>query len=153
MSTAVSASLPDPSLYDKDFYAWLFETAVLLRLGRYTEVAVAHVVEEPEDLGKRERRTVENHIRNVVLHLPKWRYQPDKRGASWRQSIRNGRIEIQELLKDSPRLARQMAQMAAKMYPVARADVVDETELGAATFPEQCPFTVEQVLDAKYWGE
>jgi len=60
--------LPDPSLYDKDFYAWLFETAVLLRLGRYTEVAVAHVVEEPEDLGKRERRTVENHIRNVVLH-------------------------------------------------------------------------------------
>ena len=69
MSTAVSTSLPDPSLYDKDFYAWLFETTALLRQGRFAEVDVAHIVEELEDMGKRERRAVENYIRNVVLHL------------------------------------------------------------------------------------
>jgi len=153
MSTAVSTPLPDPSLYDKDFYAWLFETAVLLRQGRYTEVDVAHVVAELKDLGKRERRTVVNHIRNVVLPLLKWRYQSDKRGTSWRKSIRNGRIEIQELLKDSPSLAIQMAQMPANKYFAARAKLVDETELGEETFVEPCPFTVEQVLDAKYWEE
>jgi len=152
MSTAVSTPLPDPSLYDKDFYAWLFETTALLRQGRYAEVDVAHIVEELEDMGQRERRAVENHIRNVVLHLLKWRYQPDKRGASWRKSIRNGRIEIQELLKDSPSLTRQTAQMLTNKYPAARADAVDETELGEETFPGQCPFTVEQILDAEYWG-
>jgi hypothetical protein len=124
----------------------------LLRQGRYAEVDVAHIVEELEDMGQRERRTVENHIRNVVLHLLKWRYQPDKRGASWRKSIRNGRIEIQELLKDSPSLTRQTAQMLTNKYPAARADAVDETELGEETFPGQCPFTVEQILDAEYWG-
>ncbi len=153
MSTAVSTPLPDPSLYDKDFYAWLFETTALLRQGRFAEVDVAHIVEELEDMGKRERRAVENHIRNVVLHLLKWRYQSDKRGPSWRKSIRNGRIEIQELLKDSPSLTRQTAQMLTNKYPAARADAGDETGLGKETFPEQCPFTVEQILDAEYWGE
>ena len=45
-----------------------------------------------------------------------------------------------------------MAQMPANKYPATRAKLVDETELGEETFAEQCPFTVEQVLDAKYWG-
>ncbi len=89
MSTAVSTLLPDPRLYDKDFSAWLFETTALLRQGRYTEVDLAHAVEELEDMGKRGPRAVKNHIRNVVLDLLKWGYQPDKRVASLHKSIRN----------------------------------------------------------------
>ncbi len=38
MSTAVSTPLPDLSLYDKDFHAWLFQTAALLRQGRVAEL-------------------------------------------------------------------------------------------------------------------
>ena len=70
-----------------------------------------------------------------------------------RKSIRNGRIEIQEPLKDSPSFTGQTVQMLTNKYPAARADAVDETELGDETFPAQCPFTVEQVLDAEHWGE
>ena len=153
MSTAVSTPLPDPSLYDKDFHAWLFQTADLLRQGRLAEVDAAHVAEELEDMGKRERRALESHIRSVTLHLLKWRYQSDKRTPSWRKSIRNGRLEIQSLLKDSPSLTSQPAQMLVNAYPAARADAVDETGLSEEAFPAQCPFTVEQVLDAEYWGE
>ncbi len=153
MSTAVSTPLPDLSLYDKDFHAWLFQTADLLRQGRLAEVDAAHVAEELEDMGKRERRALESHIRNVTLHLLKWRYQSDKRTPSRRKSIRNGRLEIQSLLKDSPSLTSQPAQMLVNAYPAARADAVDETGLGEEAFPAQCPFTVEQVLDAEYWGE
>jgi len=43
--------------------------------------------------------------------------------------------------------------MLANAYPAARADAVDETGLSEEAFPAQCPFTVEQVLDAEYWGE
>ncbi len=32
-------------------------------------------------------------------------------------------------------------------------DAVDETGLSEEAFPTQCPFTVEQVLDAEYWEE
>jgi hypothetical protein len=153
MSTAVSSLHSEPCLYDEDFYAWTLTTAELLRQRRFAEIDIVHLAEEVEDMGKRERRALESHIRNVTLHLLKWRYQPGKRGVSWRQSIRNGRIEIQKLLRDSPSLASQMPQMLEAEYPAARADASDETGLAEGTFPAQCPFTVAEVLNAGFWPE
>jgi Domain of unknown function DUF29 len=153
MSTAAPTRHPDLSLYDEDFYAWAMTTAALLRQRRFAEIDIAHLAEELEDMGKRERRALESHIRNVTLHLLKWCYQPEKRGASWRQSVRNGRIEIQKLLRDSSSLAGQVPQMLNDEYPAARADAIDETGLSEETFSAQCPFTTEQVLDAEFWPE
>ncbi len=56
-------------------------------------------------------------------------------------------------MKDSPSFTGQNVQMLTNKYPAARADAVDETELLEETFPAQCPFTLEHVLDAEYWGE
>ncbi len=153
MSTAASPRHPDPCLYDEDFYAWAMATSALLRQQRFAEIDIVHVAEELEDMGKRERRALESYIRNVTLHLLKWRYQPEKRGSSWRQSIRNRRLEIQKLLRDSPSLTGQIPQMLDDEYPAARADAIDETELSDETFPAHCPFTAEQVLDAEFWPE
>jgi hypothetical protein len=153
MSTVISRQYPSTDLYEADFYAWTVSTANLLRQQRFMEIDIAHLAEELEDMGKRERRALESHIRNVVLHLLKWRYQPEKRGASWRQSIRNGRIDIQKLLRDSPSLASQISQMLDDEYLAARADAFDETGLSENIFPTQCPFTSEQVLDAGFWAE
>ena len=33
------------------------------------EIDAAHIAEELEDMGKRERRALESHIRNVTLHF------------------------------------------------------------------------------------
>jgi hypothetical protein len=38
-------------------------------------------------------------------------------------------------------------------YRHARADAPDATRLPPATFPEACPWTVEQVLDEDFWPE
>ncbi len=153
MSTAAPTRHSDPCLYDEDFYAWAMATAALLRQQRFAEVDIAHLAEELEDMGKRERRALEGHIRNVTLHLLEWRYQPEKRSVSWRQSIRNGRIEIHKLLRDSPSLAGQVPQMLNDEYPPARADAVDETGVSEQTFLAHCPFTAEQVLDVGFWPE
>jgi hypothetical protein len=147
MSTAVSFHPPETDLYDEDFYAWTTKTAFLLRENRFSEIDIAHLAEELEDMGKRERRSLKSHIRNVILHLLKWQYQSDKRSPSWRQSIRNGRIEIHELLHDSPSLANLVDQILDDDYPAAQADAVDETGLDENTFPVQCPFTVEASTD------
>jgi hypothetical protein len=153
MSTAAPTRHPDPCLYDEDFYAWALATAARLRQRRFAEIDIMHLAEELEDIGKRERRSLESQIRNVTLHLLKWCYQSDKRSVSWRQSIRNGRIEIQKLLRDSPSLAGQVSQILGDEYPAARDDAVDETGLNEETFPAQCPFIVEQVLDTGFWPE
>jgi hypothetical protein len=67
--------------------------------------------------------------------------------------IRNGRIEIQKLLRDSPSLSGEVSQMLADEYSGARADAIDETELSEKTFPSHCPFTMEQVLDERFWPD
>jgi len=151
MSTAVHTPHPDSGLYEEDFYSWIVTTIALLRQRRFAEIDTAHLAEELEDMGKRERRSLESHIRNVTLHLLKWGYQSDKRSVSWRQSIRNGRIEIQKLLRDSPSLTSQVSQILDGEYPAARADAVDETGLSEETLPAQCPFTAKQVLDVGFW--
>jgi hypothetical protein len=153
MSTAATTPSAETSLYDEDFYEWILTTVALLRQRRFADIDIEHLVEELEDMGKRERRSLESYIRNVVLHLLKWRYQSDKRSSSWRQSIRNGRIEIHKLLRDSPSLKSLVSTMLNEAYPAARADAIDETELSEGTFPSQCPFTVEQVLDAAFWPD
>ena len=153
MSTAASIRHPDPCLYDEDFYAWAMATAALLRQRRFAEIDIAHVAEELEDMGKRERWKLESQMRNVTLHLLKWRSQPEWHSVSWRQSIRNGRIEIQKLLHDSPSLTGQIPQTLDNEYPAAWADATDETRLSEETFPPHCPFTAEQVLDAEFWPE
>ena len=153
MTTAVPIHSPAARLYDEDFYDWTISTALLLRQRRFAEIDIAHLAEELEDMGKRERRSLKSHIRHVTLHLLKWQYQPDKRSPSWRQSIRNGRIEIHELLHDSPSLVSQVPQILEDEYPAARADAIDETGLAEGTFPVKCPFTVEQVLTAEYLPE
>jgi hypothetical protein len=153
MSATAPTSQYPCSPYDEDYYSWLQTTADLLRQRRFAEVDIVHIIEELEDMGKRERRALESHLRNVTLHLLKWCYQPAKRGTSWRKSIRNGRIEIQKLLRDSPSLVNPVPDMITAEYPAARADAVDETGLPEKTFPTLCPFTQEQILDTDYWPE
>jgi hypothetical protein len=37
------------------------------------------------------------------------------------------------------------------IYPRARKSVILKTEFSPATFPEQCPFSVEQILDLNFY--
>jgi len=142
-------------LYEQDFYAWTQTTAALIRAGKWHEADTDSVAEEVESLGKSDRRALGSHLRNLVLHLLKWHYQPSGRqtGPSWRQSIRNARAEIAVLLEDSPSLRQAVPPLIARWYPLAREDAADETGLPLATFPEVCPWTPKQILDAEFWPE
>jgi len=141
--------------YDEDFYTWTQEQAALLREGAVHALDLTNLAEEIESLGKSDRRALGSHLRNLVLHLLKWQYQPGGRlpGQSWRSSIRNARAEITVLLEDSHSLQREVAGLLARWYSLARLDASDETGLPLATFPETCPWTPAQVLDPDFWPD
>ena len=89
----------------------------------------------------------------LLLHLLKWRYQPYRReidGNSWRRSLREQRRRIPKLLRDNPSLQNLITDCLADAYDYARYGVSDETGLPVSTFPETCPYTVEQVLDQNF---
>ena len=140
--------------YDHDFYLWTQQHAALIRQGEFNRVDLdfANIAEEIESMGRREKHSIRSYLFNVIMHLLKWRYQPERRGTSWKSSIRNGRYQIRELLEESPSLKPQLNLFIEKVYPNARETAADETGLTPDLFPQQCQLTVEQII-GDYWPE
>jgi len=139
--------------YGGDFYNWTLKTSKLLREGFISEVDLEQVAEEIEDMGKSDKRALSSYLKLLMVHLLKWRYQPKYRGISWKLSITNARDEIQDLLKDSPSLNAKVEQLMADRYATARKRASLETGLAPESFPNACPFSVEQLLDDEYWPD
>ncbi|MBN2886169.1 MAG: DUF29 domain-containing protein [Chromatiaceae bacterium] len=133
--------------YHEDFFLWTQQQAALLRQGQWSTLDAANLAEEIESMGKSDRRALTSHLVNLLLHRLKWDYQPRRRGMSWRLSMRNARREIGLILDDSPSLRRQLPDLIETAYAAARRDAAEETGLPLETFPEHCPFEVEQLLD------
>jgi len=139
--------------YDTDFYAWAQQQAEALRAKDWAALDVEHLAEEVDDLRTTERRAVRSQLRLILSPLLKWVYQPARRTDSWRSTIANGRVLVQEDLEDLPSLAPELESLAAWAYPRARRDAAQETGLPLTTFPEACPWSIAQVLDEHFWPE
>lgn len=71
--------------YDEDFYAWTQHQATVLGGALCPgELDALNLAEEIEDLGKSHRRELRSRLRVLVMHLLKWRYQPEGRMDSHR---------------------------------------------------------------------
>ena len=138
------------SLYDQDFAVWTSETARLLRAGRFDEIDIEHVAEEIDDMGKRDKRELHSRLTVLLLHLLKWNCQPNKQSSGWQSTILTQRAELERLFEDSPSLRRAIGGAVFKVYPAALRTAVVETGLPTATFPRDCPFTAEQILDSNF---
>jgi hypothetical protein len=146
---------PRTPQYDEDFYAWTQHQATLLREEKWQDLDYANLAEEIESLGKREQHELEHRLMRLLQHLLKWRYQPERRqrGRSWRSTIVEQRQRIARRLRDNPSFRPQLPVLVVEEYRLARLKASDETRLDEATFPETCPWTVEQVLDERFWPE
>jgi hypothetical protein len=132
--------------YEQDFFAWTREQARLLREGSLSEIDAGNIAEELESMGRNDRRELRSRLIVLLMHLLKYRFQPDHISPSWRTTIRTQRDEIAALLADSPSLRPAIGELLGGAYKRARQDAIDETELAAAIFPAECPFTPEQLL-------
>ena len=140
-------------LYDTDYAAWADTNAELLRAGRIADADLGHIAEELEAMSKRERRALQSYLEVIVLHLLKWRYQPQLRTPSWRLSIENARQNAEKILLDSPSLQASLDDLLHKAYGYAKRSAVAETGLPGEHFPQACPFAQAQVLDPGFLPE
>jgi hypothetical protein len=136
--------------YEEDFVAWTREQARVLRARATLGLDWENLAEEIESMGRRDRRDLESRLRLILHHLLKWQAQPGLRGRSWQSTLREQRRQVEKLLKESPSLRPQLPDLIHEAYPEALADALDETGLRAQTFPADCPFTIEQLLDPAY---
>ena len=136
--------------YEQDFYAWALENANLLRQKKFDEIDIEHIAEEIESMGRGEKNQFISHLAVLIAHLLKWQYQPDRRGSSWEKTINYQRYRIPKLLKESPSLKYNIDETLDDAYlrgvSIASAEMI-KAEI---EFPEVCPFSLEQCLDAAF---
>jgi hypothetical protein len=142
-----------PQDYDKDFYAWIMSNVELIKQGRLTEIDAEHIVEELEDMGRSEKRQLASRLEVIIMHLLKWQFQPSLQSNSWKYSIKEQRIRICNLLKESPSLHRVLETMVDSTYEQAVVMAVKETGLSESSFPPKCPYTLAECLDADFFPE
>ncbi len=148
----LSASMVSLSqLYERDIALWAEQTADLLRQGKFDQLDLVNLIDEVEDLGRRERDRLFSSARLILHHLLKWDYQPDGRSPSWLKMIQREQVNLEAYLLDTPSLVRWLVpEQLAQVYQRARQDAAIETNLPLATLPMECPYSWEQVLDGEF---
>ncbi len=137
-------------LHRQDFRAWTRQQADLIRSGRFAELDAINLIDEIEDMGGSRERELESRLGVLLAHLLKWRYQPDRRGRSWRLTIAEQRRRIALLLKRNPSLKSLLAEVLEDAYGDALLMAARETDLDESAFPPACPFSLEQAMDANW---
>jgi hypothetical protein len=141
-----------PALYDLDIVRWAEATAQQLRNHEWDALDLNHLIEEIEDLSKRERDKLRSSLELVIMHLLKWVYQPQKRSRSWQVTIGRERLNIARYLRESPSLKRYLQpNWLSQTYTDARRRAAIETQLDLDHFPETSPFDLNQLLDPEFW--
>jgi Domain of unknown function DUF29 len=138
------------TLYDTDFAQWAEKTAQMLKDGRISEVDLENLIEEIEDLSRRERDALYSNLKIVLLHLLKWEFQPHSQTNSWRASIREHRQRIKQQVKKSPSLKAYPEEILSECYAEARELASDETGLPLTTFPAECPYAITDILTPEF---
>ncbi|HEY9884246.1 MAG TPA: DUF29 domain-containing protein [Thermosynechococcaceae cyanobacterium] len=146
-------STPSTQLYDRDFYLWLQETAQLLRNGEFDRLDIENLVEEIESMSRSDKHAVESNLEVILMHLLKYKYQPERRSKSWRLTLFEHRDRLRKTFRESPSLRPYLASEFEDCYRSARKKASIETGLPIATFPPDSPFTPEQALDEDYLPE
>jgi hypothetical protein len=98
-------------------------------------------------MGRSEWGELESRLEVLLMHMLKWDHQPARRSRSWKGTMREQRNAIRPLLRRSPSLKRGLDRTIAEVYPDAVGRASDETGLSTATFPDQPPYSVAEVLE------
>jgi hypothetical protein len=142
-------------LYDRDFFLWTKEQAAALRAAKDSNLPLdwGNLAEEIESLGTSQRTELNSQVRRILRHLFKLEASPaaDPR-TGWRTSVRDVRIEIEDLLEGSPSLRREIGvvvkRQSTSAAKLAAYDLEDHGEPAEAVWArlEKGGFTAEQVL-------
>src|SRR5215471_19323643 len=109
-------------LYEQDFVRWAEEQSRALRdaakVGANLPLDWENLAEEIESLGASQRRELLSRLAVIVEHLMKLEHSPaiDPR-IGWMDTISRERLNIEDLLKDSPSLRNELASMIEQLKP------------------------------------
>lgn len=138
-------------LYDTDFYLWTQRMAQVVLEGRWDDLDRENVADQVKRLGTKEDDRLDHLVFWLVTQLTLWWAKPERRCGKWKAKILGRRHRLERLLKDSPSLRDGTAATIAEVSPLAVEKAVIKARLVKNPYPENCSFTLEQLLDPDFW--
>jgi hypothetical protein len=74
-----------------------------IEIGNSSE-AIVGIEELIDALSRSEKRALKSQLIRLMLHIIKWKSQPERRSLSWVASIKGAREEIEDIQEDTPSL-------------------------------------------------
>ena len=72
-------------------------------------------------------REMRSHLLIIMIHVLKWKHQPQKRNRSWYSSILNARFEIDEVQEETPSVTKKAIEFEwEKVFKKAISQSADE---------------------------
>jgi predicted DNA-binding ribbon-helix-helix protein len=140
----------ETSIYEQDYCLWIESVINQLKNNNLNQIDLINLIAELEDMGRSEKNALESNLRVLLLHLLKYKYQPELRSKSWLSSIIEHRLRINKAFRNSPSLKRYFSEVFEESYQDACKLAVAETGLDQDIFPSICPFRQEEILDEKF---
>ena len=137
----------------------LVTTSHLDTVGLIRQLVDEHNYEEAQEglnelyeaIGRAERHTLSSQLRRLMVHILKWKYQPEKRSTSWIRTIVNARQEIRELQEYMPSLNQEYIESVWQRNTSAAIEGAKaEMNLSRKDTFEPAELTWEAVFDDEY---
>ena len=139
-------------LYEIDDYLWLEETIKLLKTKDLDNLDLDNLIEELESLGRNDLNKVRSLLRQIIIHillLEYWQEEYDRNYRHWQGEIIAFRDDLNNSLTTT--LKNKLVQELAHIYNVAVKVVVQKTGLASNLFPDNCPYSLEQLFDDNWY--
>jgi hypothetical protein len=140
-------------IYEQDYPEWLGITLNQLQNRDLENIDWEHLIEEIAALGNEQRRKVESYLLRLLIHLLLYNYywssEKDWSGRGWEKEIDNFRLEL-DLLLESKVLYNHCAKILDKIYIKARKNAIRKSELSPEIFPENCPYSLTEILNPEW---
>ncbi len=137
-------------LYSLDEHQWLLETIELLKKQQFNELDLENLIEELEALGKRDKNAVESLLEQIIRHLLLYQYwteEHERNAHHWHAEISGFRNQLKRKLTKN--LSNHLSNNKESLSQDALNFVIPQTNY-QVNFPQECPYTLEQLLDINY---
>lgn len=141
------------NLYDEDYLAWYETTLEQIKERNLTALDLSTLEGVLENLVRDIKRSGESYLRQIIIHLLLIEYWDSEKinHRHWGAEIANFRDEL--AIDMTTNLRKHLEKERESIYQKSVKYATIKTGLNKKIFPNQCPYTLEQLLNETWFPD